>query len=58
MKLYCNVSDLFCQFLWALRLSGRKSEILKDSTGTCGQILRSCIPEIIFSKKVKFRIVI
>ena len=29
VKLYCKMGDLFCQFLLALRLSVRKSEIKK-----------------------------
>ena len=31
VKLYCKMCDLFCQFLLALRLSARKSEIKKNS---------------------------
>ena len=30
-KLYCKICDLFCQFLLALRLSARKSEIEKET---------------------------
>ena len=52
-KQYCKMSDLFR--LLALRLSARKSEIKKKtliiSTRTRGQIQKSCMPEIIFSKK-------
>ena len=49
------MSDLFRQYLLAMRLSARKSEIkkktLKMSTRACERIPESCMPEIIFSKK-------
>ena len=54
-KLYCKMSDLFCQFLLALRLSTRKSEIkektLMMSTGTCGRIKKLYAREKYFRKK-------
>ena len=53
-KLYFKISDLLSTFcwLWHFLLENLKSKkTLMISTGTCGRILYSCMPKIIFSKK-------